>query len=124
MCEYGKSGKDAAWNRDWLFSAATHLFNQDPVRCALYGLTIEDCNFSLWYFCRSHTAKSRAFNFMENPTTLVKVFISFMFAHSGLLGFDTNIHRVMYSPMDGCPSISYDYRLPINDNGPGRAHYY
>ena len=28
-------------------------------------ITIEDCDVSLWYFCRSHTAKSEPFNFLE-----------------------------------------------------------
>jgi hypothetical protein len=65
LCEYGKSGKDAArvsggllcltfvdsryfaQNRDRLFGAATHLFNQDPVRCALYGICGQPSFFNL-----------------------------------------------------------------------------
>ncbi|TEB30525.1 hypothetical protein FA13DRAFT_1774689 [Coprinellus micaceus] len=124
ICEYKKKREDAVQNRLQLVSAASHLLNQDPIRFAVYGITIEDCDVSLWYFCRSHTAKSEPFNFLENPTILVRVFISFMFASSESLGFDSNIRRIMPSPADGHLSISYVYRFTGEDNGKERVHYY
>ncbi|TEB24193.1 hypothetical protein FA13DRAFT_1792094 [Coprinellus micaceus] len=121
ICEYKKKREDA--NRLQLVGAASHLLNQDPVRFAVYGVTIEDCDVSLWYFCRSHTAKSEPFNFLENPAILVKVFLSFMFAHSESLGFDSNIRRIMPFPGEA-RSISYVYRFAAEDNGKEREHYY
>jgi hypothetical protein len=55
---------------------------------------------------------------------LVRVFISFMFASSESLGFDSNIRRIMPSPADGHLSISYVYRFTGEDNGKERVHYY
>jgi hypothetical protein len=60
----------------------------------------------------------------QNPTILVRVFISFMFAPSESLGFDSNIRRIMPSPADGRLSISYVYRFIGEDNEKERVHYY
>ncbi|KAJ3505600.1 hypothetical protein NMY22_g17526 [Coprinellus aureogranulatus] len=65
LCEYKKKKRDAIMNRIQLIGGASHLLNQDPIRSAVYGITIEDDEVSLWYLSRSHTAKSESFSLMK-----------------------------------------------------------
>ena len=55
--------------------------------------------------------------------SLVRAFVSFMFATPESIGFDSNIRRIEPSPRDGHHFISYVYRLTI-DVGEERVHYY
>ncbi|TEB24225.1 hypothetical protein FA13DRAFT_1797448 [Coprinellus micaceus] len=105
VCEYQTSTKVDDVIK--LVAAACHIFDQDP-------LTIEDDNVSLWYFSRSHSAKSASFSLLENPRILVRVFITFLFAKQEsamLLRGRTNCCRVRASPKSSLqnePTVTID----------------
>ncbi|KAJ3532846.1 hypothetical protein NMY22_g7580 [Coprinellus aureogranulatus] len=122
LCEYKKRKSDALKNRQQVVAGAGHLFNQDPVRCGVYGITIEDDEVSLWHFSRSHTCKSESFSLLHDPLTLIRVLVSFIFARSESLGFDSNVRRVPAG--QGRTSRSYVYRLSGETDGKKWESYY
>ncbi|KIM51731.1 hypothetical protein SCLCIDRAFT_142631 [Scleroderma citrinum Foug A] len=67
--------------------------NDDPRRMYIYGITIEDDTMAVWYFSRSHSAKSPEFKFMEDCWTYIRVMLSLMFATEEELGYDPTIQR-------------------------------
>ncbi|KAG8989033.1 hypothetical protein FRB90_002440 [Tulasnella sp. 427] len=56
-------------------------------------ITIEDCTMTVWYFSRSHSAKSPEFDFARNPKILIRILLSFLFATEDELGYDPTIKR-------------------------------
>ncbi|KAF5363270.1 hypothetical protein D9756_001096 [Leucocoprinus leucothites] len=83
-------------NRLKIISAASHIMNNDPCRMWTYGISIEKDMMSVWYFSRSHSMKTDGFNWIEDPWTFVKVFVSFLFAKELEIGFDPSVRRVTY----------------------------
>ncbi|KAH9487304.1 hypothetical protein JR316_0001374 [Psilocybe cubensis] len=73
------------------------------------SMTFEGDKATLWYHCRSHSAVSRQFNFVENPKLLVKVFLSFLFATDEELGYDPNVTLV-----EG-KKRQYTFTIPSSD---------
>ncbi|KAF9441912.1 hypothetical protein P691DRAFT_714815 [Macrolepiota fuliginosa MF-IS2] len=98
VAEFKKSGKNEGpyQNRRQLVSAANQIMNDDPRRTWIYGITIEDTMMSVWYFCRSHSVKSAAFNFTTDIKTFIHVFMSFLYATPEEIGYDPTIHRELY----------------------------
>ncbi|KAJ2919088.1 hypothetical protein MD484_g1305, partial [Candolleomyces efflorescens] len=72
-------------------SGVVHIMNDDVRRTFMFGITIEATRMTLWYFSRSHSMKSKSFDFTTDFPTLVNVLISLMFAEDKDLGFDPNI---------------------------------
>ncbi|KAF5363266.1 hypothetical protein D9756_001092 [Leucocoprinus leucothites] len=83
-------------NRLGVISAASHIMNNDPCRMWTYGISIEKDMMSVWYFSRSHSVKTDGFNWIEDPRTFTKVFVSFLFAKELEIGFDPSVRRVTY----------------------------
>ncbi|KAF5363267.1 hypothetical protein D9756_001093 [Leucocoprinus leucothites] len=100
-------------NRLKIISAASHIMNNDPCRMWTYGvqsqsyflkqtqlipgkISIEKDMMSVWYFSRSHSVKTDGFNWIEDPRTFIKVFVSFLFAKELEIGFDPSVRRVTY----------------------------
>ncbi|KAH9487289.1 hypothetical protein JR316_0001359 [Psilocybe cubensis] len=103
----------SAANRDSnnrrVLSANVQIMNDDVRRMFTYGMTFEGDKATLWYHCRSHSAVSRQFNFVENPRLLVKVFLSFLFATDEELGYDPNV-----TPVEG-KKRQYIFKIPSSD---------
>ncbi|TFY51829.1 hypothetical protein EVG20_g10819 [Dentipellis fragilis] len=59
----------------------------------LVDITIEDESMTLWYWSRSHSAKSKPFDFTADVSTTVRAFASFIFASMEELGYDKSIQR-------------------------------
>ncbi|KAJ2933995.1 hypothetical protein H1R20_g3098, partial [Candolleomyces eurysporus] len=76
-------------------------------------ITIEDDRMTLWYFSRSHTAKSRSFDYVKNPDLLIEVLISLMFATDEELGLDPSIQ--MHHQQDPEAARQYVYELREDD---------
>ncbi|KAF5363864.1 hypothetical protein D9756_001087 [Leucocoprinus leucothites] len=83
-------------NRLKVISAAGHIMNNDPRRMWTYGISIEKDMMSVWYFSRSHSVKADEFNWVKDPWTFIKVFVSFLFAKELEIGFDPSVRRVTY----------------------------
>ncbi|TFY70853.1 hypothetical protein EVG20_g2145 [Dentipellis fragilis] len=74
-------------------SAAVHVMNDDVRRMFTYSITIENERMSLWYWSRSHSAKSAWFDFTEDINTTVRALASFVFAKMDEIGYDPSIQR-------------------------------
>ncbi|EAU89880.2 other/FunK1 protein kinase [Coprinopsis cinerea okayama7 len=75
-------------NRIQLASHVNHTMTDDARRKWTYGITIENDRVSLWYFSRSHSAKSRSFSMVEHPDIFVQILVSLFSATDEQLGFD------------------------------------
>ncbi|KAH9487297.1 hypothetical protein JR316_0001367 [Psilocybe cubensis] len=96
-------------NRDLVVSANVQIMNDDVRRMFTYGMTFEGDKATLWYHCRSHSAVSKQFSFIENPKLLVKVFLSFLFATHEELGYDPNVTAVKGKKRQ------YIFKIPSSD---------
>ncbi|KAF9556345.1 hypothetical protein CPC08DRAFT_641698, partial [Agrocybe pediades] len=72
-------------------SANVQIMNADASRMFSFGLTIEEDELRLWYFSRSHSAVSKAVDYVKNPAFLVQAFLSFMFATREEMGYDPTV---------------------------------
>ncbi|KAF9449336.1 hypothetical protein P691DRAFT_728158 [Macrolepiota fuliginosa MF-IS2] len=82
--------------------------NDDPRRVFMFGFMIEDDKMALWYFSRSHSTKSKDFNYIQDYKQLISVFLSFIFADEASLGYDPTVHR------SAAGDISYTYQIPMD----------
>ncbi|KAA1476308.1 hypothetical protein DENSPDRAFT_784822 [Dentipellis sp. KUC8613] len=74
-------------------SAAVHVMNDDVRRMFTYSITIENERMSLWYWSRSHSAKSDWFDFTKDIHTTIRALASFVFARMDEIGYDPSIQR-------------------------------
>ncbi|KAG2008988.1 other/FunK1 protein kinase [Coprinopsis cinerea AmutBmut pab1-1] len=102
-------------NRAQIVSHSNHAMSEDARRKFILGITIEDGGVSLWYFSRSHSAKSRAFNMVEQPDLFVKIMISLFCATDEQLGIDPLVQVLD----DG----SFVYRFPSDGDNDGDTFY-
>ncbi|KAF9449016.1 hypothetical protein P691DRAFT_774983, partial [Macrolepiota fuliginosa MF-IS2] len=106
IAEFKKSKDEGHKNRQRLVLAASHIMNDDPCRTWIYGITIEDNMMSIWYFCRSHSVKSKPFDFTKDIKTFIHVFMSLLHATREEIGYDPTVHRVEHNDR-----ICYVYEL-------------
>ncbi|KAG2006333.1 other/FunK1 protein kinase [Coprinopsis cinerea AmutBmut pab1-1] len=92
-----------------MVSANVQIMNEDVRRMYCYGMTIESHKVRLWYHCRSHSAVSQPFGFVEEPKKFVKSLLSFLFSTEEELGYDPLVYRV-----------SEDYIYELDDTGTRR----
>ncbi|TFY58406.1 hypothetical protein EVG20_g8164 [Dentipellis fragilis] len=85
--------KELVDNRRKIVSGAVHIMNNDVRRLFTYSITIEDESMTLWYWSRSHSAKSKPFDFTADVSTTVRAFASFIFASMEELGYDKSVQR-------------------------------
>ncbi|KIO32631.1 hypothetical protein M407DRAFT_18394 [Tulasnella calospora MUT 4182] len=112
--EYKTLERDVLDNRKKLLGGATYCMNDDARRMHIYGITIEDSNMTVWYFSRSHSAKSPAFDFTKYPRRYIRVMLSFLFATKRELGYDPTIQRRLDSGPAG-KTLCYVYK--VGDRG-------
>ncbi|TFK28321.1 hypothetical protein FA15DRAFT_691960 [Coprinopsis marcescibilis] len=98
---------DRLSNRIQLVGDVNHVMTEDPRRMFMYGITIEDDRFTVWYFSRSHSVKCASFSFVEDPSSMVVVLLSLLFATPEELGFDPNVTAIKVDE-----STSYVYAIP------------
>ncbi|EAU89865.2 other/FunK1 protein kinase [Coprinopsis cinerea okayama7 len=97
-------------NRAQIVSHSNHTMNEDPRRKFMFGITIEDGGMSLWYFSRSHSAKSWAFNMVERADLFIKIMVSLFCATDEQLGLNSLVEVLG----DG----SFVFKFPSSgDNG-------
>ncbi|KAF4622587.1 hypothetical protein D9613_009239 [Agrocybe pediades] len=76
-------------------SATACVIIDDPRRMFGYGFTIEGCEVTPAYFCRSYSVEAEKLS-LDNPDDLyrlIRMFISFMFATDEEMGYDPNVTR-------------------------------
>ncbi|KAH9487288.1 hypothetical protein JR316_0001358 [Psilocybe cubensis] len=103
------TGANRDSNNRQVVSANVQIMNDDVRRMFTYGMTFEGDEATLWYHCRSHSAVSKQFSFIENPKLLVKVFLSFLFATDEELGYDPNV-----TPVEG-KKRQYTFKITSSD---------
>ncbi|KIO23497.1 hypothetical protein M407DRAFT_62150, partial [Tulasnella calospora MUT 4182] len=78
-------------------------------------ITIEDSKMTVWYFSRSHSAKSPASDFTKDPREYIRVMLSFLFATEEELGYDPTIQRRLDSnPVSRKQTLCYVYQVEDN----------
>ncbi|KAH9474522.1 hypothetical protein JR316_0012983 [Psilocybe cubensis] len=80
-------------NMEKVLSANVQVMNDDVRRMFTFGMTFDADQVVLWYHCRSHSAVSQSFSFVEEPEKLVKIFMFFLFATEEQLGYDPMVER-------------------------------
>ncbi|KAI0656469.1 hypothetical protein C8Q70DRAFT_935688 [Cubamyces menziesii] len=76
-----------------------------------YSMTIEDNHVALWYFSRSHSAKSYEFDLLD-VRAVVSALSALIFSTVEDLGYDTNIRRIIeWDQETRQDQIRYVYRL-------------
>ncbi|TFK45758.1 hypothetical protein OE88DRAFT_1812378 [Heliocybe sulcata] len=93
-------------NRLKLLSGVMHCMDEDLRRTYIYSMTIEDDQFIVWYWSRSHSARSHPINF--DLKTVLRILVSLLFATEQELGLDPTVqHRFDEQRRPGC----YVYEL-------------
>ncbi|KAA1475769.1 hypothetical protein DENSPDRAFT_842618 [Dentipellis sp. KUC8613] len=80
-------------NRRKAVSGAMDVMNNDARRLFTYSITIADEQMTLWYWSRSHSAKSEPFDFSKDISATVRALASFIFASMEELGYDSSVQR-------------------------------
>ncbi|CDO76321.1 hypothetical protein BN946_scf184414.g3 [Trametes cinnabarina] len=102
---------DISDNRRKALYSAFHALHSDCQRKHTYSVTIEDNHVSLWYFSRSHSAKSHEFDLLD-VRTVVRALSALIFSTVEDLGYDANIRRISEWDEDAKEDrIRYVYRL-------------
>ncbi|KIO32593.1 hypothetical protein M407DRAFT_18367 [Tulasnella calospora MUT 4182] len=122
VSEYKTWERDFLDNRKKILGAATFCMNDDPRRMHIYGITIEDSMMTVWYFSRSHSAKSPAFDFTKDPDRYIRVMLSFLFATEEELGYDPTIQRRL-DEVPGKQTLCHVYKVK-DDVGDKRERYF
>ncbi|KAI0371303.1 hypothetical protein BV20DRAFT_1051710 [Pilatotrama ljubarskyi] len=90
---------------------AFHALHSDCQRKHTYSITIEDNHVSLWYFSRSHSAKSQEFDLLD-VRAVVRALSALIFSNVEDLGYDANIRRISEWDEDAQKvQLRYVYRL-------------
>ncbi|KAL7278832.1 hypothetical protein ACG7TL_007849 [Trametes sanguinea] len=101
---------DNRWDLKTLYSAS-HALHSDCRRKHTYSITIEDNRVSMWYFSRSHSAKSHEFDLLD-VRAVVHALSALIFSTVEDLGYDANITRISEWDEDVKENrIRYVYRL-------------
>ncbi|KAI0351061.1 hypothetical protein OH77DRAFT_1365081, partial [Trametes cingulata] len=100
-----------AQNRWKALYFAYHALHSDCQRKHTYSITIEDNHVSLWYFSRSHSAKSQEFDLLD-VRAVVHALSALIFSTVEDLGYDANIRRISERDEDSKEDqLRYVYRL-------------
>ncbi|OSD00797.1 hypothetical protein PYCCODRAFT_1469224 [Trametes coccinea BRFM310] len=91
-CEDGPND-DINDNRWKTFYSASRALNSNCRRKHAYSIIIEDNHLSLWYFSRSHLARSQEFDLMD-VRALVHALSALVFSTVEDLGYDANVRRI------------------------------
>ncbi|TFK45768.1 hypothetical protein OE88DRAFT_1740032 [Heliocybe sulcata] len=81
-------------NRFKVLSGVMRCMDEDLRRTHMYSMTIEDDQFIVWYWSRSHSARSHPINFVKDLKTVLRILVSLLFASEQELGLDPTVqHR-------------------------------
>ncbi|KAG2008901.1 other/FunK1 protein kinase [Coprinopsis cinerea AmutBmut pab1-1] len=111
-----RTRKTVIANREQVASHANHTMNDDARRKFMFAVTIEDDRVSLWFFSRSHSAKSRSFSIVERPDLYIRILVSIFCAKDEQLGFDPLVTFVQ--------GKRYVYEFPATGENQGESAYY
>ncbi|THU97208.1 hypothetical protein K435DRAFT_857828 [Dendrothele bispora CBS 962.96] len=92
--EYDLRIDDLRLNRRRLIGAVGHYMRNDPCRLFMYSLSIEGDAARLWFFSRSHSVRSRAFNAKMETRPLIRFIVAMLFGTLEQLGFDPSTTRM------------------------------
>ncbi|OSC97822.1 hypothetical protein PYCCODRAFT_1461655 [Trametes coccinea BRFM310] len=107
----GNKYRDLEDNRGKALDSALDNLRADCRRKHTYSITIEDNLASLWYWSRSHSAKSHEFDLLD-VRAVVWAFSALIFSTVEDLGYDTNIRRIHeWDEAIETEQIRYVYRL-------------
>ncbi|KAJ2987109.1 hypothetical protein NUW54_g9526 [Trametes sanguinea] len=119
-CDSEKPAFECIINNRWkALDSAIHTLHLDCQRKHTYSITIEDNYMSLWYFSRSHSAKSHEFDMLVSvrlrasgcPCCCTRAFLSDFFTVEDL-GYDGNIRQNSEWDQEAKEDrIRYVYRL-------------
>ncbi|KAI0671336.1 hypothetical protein C8Q78DRAFT_1078166 [Trametes maxima] len=97
-------------NRWKVLYSAYHNLHSDCRRKHTYSITIEDNKVAMWYFSRSHSAKSKAFDLLD-VRTVVWALSSLIFSTVEELGYDADIRRIAENDAENKEHLRYVYRM-------------
>ncbi|KAF9535393.1 hypothetical protein CPB83DRAFT_901122 [Crepidotus variabilis] len=103
-------------NLQMMLGTVNHIFNNDPRRSFVYGLTIGEDSFTMSYFSRSHSVFSQPLNWVLGVKEIVTVLLFTIFATSEEMDFDPSITRTSRADVKN-PLENYVYDL-------GNSMYY
>ncbi|KAF5316633.1 hypothetical protein D9619_006095 [Psilocybe cf. subviscida] len=114
--------------RQQIVGDCQHIMCDDPRRMFMFGVTIEDAFFSLWYLSRSHSVKALAFNWLTGKgiDRFIEIYLSFAFAKPADLGVDPHVKKASPPDPEDKEGQQYIYELPVqeaissNDDTQGR----
>ncbi|KAA1476309.1 hypothetical protein DENSPDRAFT_843225 [Dentipellis sp. KUC8613] len=84
---------DIVENRWSVSRHPVRVMNEDAKRLFTYSMTFEGTQMTLWYWSRSHCAKSISLDITKDIFTVVRILASFIFARADELGFDVSVQR-------------------------------
>ncbi|THU83315.1 hypothetical protein K435DRAFT_871414 [Dendrothele bispora CBS 962.96] len=105
--EYKLQLVDTFENRCQLIGGAAHYMFNDPCRLFMYSLSIKDDHVHLWYFSRSHSARSMVFSARKDVCPLLRFIIAMLFGTPEQLGFDPSVTR----KRDNSRNLYYVYKV-------------
>ncbi|TFK45764.1 hypothetical protein OE88DRAFT_1100184 [Heliocybe sulcata] len=77
-----------------VLTSVMRCMNEDLRRTHMYSMTIEDDQFIVWYWSRSHSARSHPINFVKDLKMVLRIILSLLFASEQELGLDPTVrHR-------------------------------
>ncbi|EAU80664.2 other/FunK1 protein kinase [Coprinopsis cinerea okayama7 len=94
-----------------LIPIAIDVMNGDPRRRFMHGVTIKDCQVTLYYLSRSACAKSTPFDVTKYPEFLIRALVAMLTGTESHLGFDPLVTLL--------PDGGYVYEIP--PEGPSMA---
>ncbi|KAI0649532.1 hypothetical protein C8Q79DRAFT_518486 [Trametes meyenii] len=97
-------------NRWKVLYSAYHNLHSDCRRKHTYSVTIEDNKMAMWYFSRSHSAKSEAFDLLD-VRAVVWALSSLVFSTVEELGYDADIRRIAEVDAENKKHLRYIYRM-------------
>ncbi|KAJ7201727.1 hypothetical protein C8J57DRAFT_1154475 [Mycena rebaudengoi] len=120
-CEFKKAAEaEVIDNMRKVLWSCRHILCNDPRRRFTFGLTFDDTETRVYFVCRSYVIVTEPFNFITDPSTLIKVLLALAFADEEQLGFDTTMSQLMdendtiqYKMMVG--NKTYITRCPLVD---------
>ncbi|KAI0671335.1 hypothetical protein C8Q78DRAFT_1078165 [Trametes maxima] len=97
-------------NRWKVLHSASRSLHSDCRRKHTYGITIENNNMAMWYFSRSHSAKSEVFDLLD-VRSIVWALSSLIFSTVEELGYDADIRRITENNIENKERLRYVYRM-------------
>ncbi|KAG9018847.1 hypothetical protein FRB90_008960 [Tulasnella sp. 427] len=96
-------------NREQLMGTINFCMNDDPRR--MYINAVYHSMMTVWYFSRSHSAKSPEFDFTRDPRRYIQIMLALLFATEKELGYDPTIKRQLDTTVPGVSRLCFIYAV-------------